>query len=149
MNFNDFNYSIITPNEDYKEIVIEKSGIKNQFTFKQIDDHRAYLAKANLEMAAQKQLDEAKMKNIEENHSYVKDLDDQKLLAITMYAQAKAQVKKLDEKMAEVSKALSDYDLEKSHIIEKLNITMPVKIEELQPEANIIKELQPNDEKKD
>jgi hypothetical protein len=144
----DFQYRILKDEEDYKKIVIEKSGIKGEFTIEKIEAHEDYLNKAKTEVDAKIKLEEAKVSNVEEHHAFVKDLTDEQIFTVALYGRAKAELKMAKEKELEIATALLDYAVEKSYIIETLGL-LP-KIEELQPTGEpIIAEVQPNAENKE
>ena len=46
----DFTYKLQTKHDDYKESIIEKSGIKSQFTLLEIEAHEAKMKKVLAEL---------------------------------------------------------------------------------------------------
>lgn len=112
-----YHYKILKPNEVYKEATIEKSGITATFTIADIERHEEYLNKCKKELEGQITLESAKMANIEENHPFVKDMSDQDLATAGLYFSSKSLKRQSEEKLAEISTAITEYAAEKEEIM--------------------------------
>lgn len=89
---------------------IERSNVVTSFTVKLVEDHKKQLEKAKKEIDAQKGVAKATCENIERNHEWVKDLDDEKLHHASMYYQNVDIIKQADEKLPEIEDQLAQYN---------------------------------------
>ncbi len=87
---------------EIKDRVIEKRGHVVTFTMSQVEENMRQLQKTVKELEAKRELENAKMINIEGFHPFVKDLSDQDLHTVSMYQQSKTFVKMCDEKLKEI-----------------------------------------------
>jgi hypothetical protein len=116
----EFSYKIIEPNDDPKQAKIEKSGITAVFTLAQVEEHEATLTTRRKEMAAELEVEQAKMTNVENFHPEVKDMSGVLLTAATLYKESKTVVEKTTAKIAEYDAALKEYADEKAQIMTAL-----------------------------
>jgi hypothetical protein len=115
-----FSYRLSQPNEDYKEAVIEKSGITVKFTLLEVEQHEATLAKLAKETEAQIELEKAKMANIEHFHPEVLQMSGELLTAAALYKESKTYVEKAEPKLTEIHQAMQEYAAEKDTIMKTL-----------------------------
>ncbi len=97
-------YKISEENEDPKQSVIEKAGVLVHFTLADVERDRAINAKSRKEVAAKRDFEFAVTQNIEQHHPEILELDDETLLRVWMYQEAKGKIKVCDEKLAEFDK---------------------------------------------
>jgi hypothetical protein len=74
------------------ERIIQMHGTVIEFTLQGIADTQNERSKKVKELEAKKELEEKKIKNIEEHHAFVKDFTDEDLHAMWMYYECKALV---------------------------------------------------------
>ncbi len=117
MDFTGITYKKIE--QDGKE-VIEKIGHKIHFTVEEIEKHQEFLAKKLESAIAQRDLEDAKMKNIEDNHEYVKELDALKLHTIHMYREAQIHRDEQKTLIRNIENAQKDYEDELKEIAKQI-----------------------------
>lgn len=115
-------YKIKKKSEVFDEIVVEKSNITIDFTLGSIKQEQILLQKYIKEFEANKKIQDGIIKNIEDNHKFVKKLDDFKLSTISMYAKAKDESKQYEGKIKEFSKQLKESEKELANIKKTLDI---------------------------
>lgn len=104
-------FSIVEENkEDHTLTVIKRSNVETTFTVKLVEDHRKQLDKAKREIEAQRGVANATCENIERNHEWIKELDDERLHHASMYYQNKDIVRQADEKLPEINDQIAQYD---------------------------------------
>lgn len=119
---NKYTYKLKEPHEDPKQATIEKGNITATFTLTQMEADQAFLEKKLKEFYAQKELEEAKIQNIEDHHEFVKDLTEQQCFTVHMYQEAKAIAHVLDKKIPEFEEALAESRAEQKLIVDKLDL---------------------------
>lgn len=118
----DFQYRLAIKHDNYKESVIEKTGIKGRFTLLEVEMHQAKLQRVLKEIEGQIELSGAQVKNIEENHSFVKRLTDEELHHAALYFEIFSTLKDSKEKLKQVKAALQEYDDETGMILDALGL---------------------------
>lgn len=118
----DFTYLVLTPNEDYKLSVIEKSGIKGHFTLLDVETHEAKLNKMRSELKGQIILSKAQADNIERNHEFVLKLTEQDLFTAALYNETTSTLQDCAKKLDMVEAGLKEYEDEKNLILEALGL---------------------------
>jgi hypothetical protein len=113
----DIKYSVVEKAADPLDSVIEKTGATVKFTMRQLDQADAQMQRTLKEITSQRDLEKAKMTNIENNHPEVLKMTDEQLFTAAMYQEAKRMVGMLDPKIVEFQKAL-DTDLAEKAVIE-------------------------------
>lgn len=98
-------YKLVENKENPEDQMIEKSGFTHEFTVSGVQTSYAQIEKAKRELAAQKELEEAKMTNISEHHPKVLELSEEERNAVYLYHQAFVTAKACDMKMEEVKSA--------------------------------------------
>lgn len=101
---------------DIKDRVIEKRGHVVTFTMNEIEANTQLLLKNRKEIQAKKDFEDAKMKNIEAFHAWVKRISDERLFTAWMYQEAKGIVKLCNDKLAEIDKQIADDEVEVAEI---------------------------------
>jgi len=91
---------------DVNDRVIEKRGHVITFTLNQVLENTRALEKTLKEIDAKKELESAKMTNIEGFHPFVKEMSDQDLLTASMYQESKTLVKMCEQKTKEIKEQM-------------------------------------------
>lgn len=119
-----YTYKILKEDaDDFKNSEILKKGIQATFTIRELERIEKEVRKQLKEAEAQYNLEAAKMDNIERNHPYVKDFDDEKLFTIHMYVEAKKNFVKYKEYADKVVRDLAVYEAEQRDMYEQLGKT--------------------------
>jgi energy-coupling factor transporter ATP-binding protein EcfA2 len=115
-------YKIVEVNsEDEKLSKIEKTYTHNvQFTLQQIEDHVAALEKADKELLAKIEIENAKKKNVEEHHVFVTEMPKEQLATCKIYFDALASIEMHQTKRNEVVELLNQYSAEKVEILKQI-----------------------------
>ena len=109
INPNDF--VIAEENKDnFKEAVIERQNVSNQFTIAAVEDHKRDLEKMERELEAQISLCEATVENIYRNHEWLKDIDEEKLHHAWMLKQNIDVIENSKPKLEQVDEQIALYD---------------------------------------
>lgn len=117
----DVKYTIQTPNaEKPEESVIAKIGGVVNFTMGDIKRDIERLNKIKKELTAQKELDGAKMKNIEQFHPFVLKMSPLDLSTASLYVNSRGRVGLCDQKLAQIEDQLAAYAEELPVIEEQL-----------------------------
>ena len=96
-------------NQDEKEIKIQKTGHKIEFTVREVEEHVRKLDKFLNEIGAQKAFEEAKMTNIEAHNEFIKDLSEEQQHAVKLYYSSLEIYKQCSEKLAELEDQRKEY----------------------------------------
>lgn len=129
-------YAIMEAADTVKDSKIEKLGVVVTFTMREVEAHEAMLRKLQKELQAKLDFEQAKMFNVERNHSFVKDMSPQDLFTAHMYQDARANSTAARDKLTEVEKQLSDYENEKIEIVKQIpelaNVESPMQRKDLE-----------------
>lgn len=104
------------------ESIIKKSGITIEFSYRQFNAEQTQLKKDKKELASNIQICEAIIANVEENHPYVKELDESKLNAISLYWANLKRKKELEPALKETVEAIEANEKEMAQIREMFEI---------------------------
>lgn len=116
-----YNYELADKEKEIgRDSVIEKRGHVIKFTLAELAQNHIALEKLDKELTAQAELERAKMKNIEEHHSFVLDLSDEELFTAHMYANAKALLTQCVDKKKEIADQLESDRKEIADIKEQI-----------------------------
>lgn len=113
-----------TKHEVDGKVTIEKTGHSHSFSMDEVKDHMAKLDKMEKELLAQKELEEAKMTNVETNHEIVKTLTDEQFAACGIYARAKEIHTACVQKLEQVEECRKEYAEELKAIEEQTGVTL-------------------------
>jgi hypothetical protein len=113
-------YKIIEPNEDLKFATIQKGNITVDFRIHDMEEEQKLLEKYIKTAAAEIQMEEARMENIEHFHPFVLDFDDEQRSTIYLYQESKVKADKLKLKLEEFETQLKESVEEQAVIEEKL-----------------------------
>lgn len=89
-----------------KDRVIEKRGHVVEFTLNEVEANTRILEKTKKELTAKRDLDAAKMENIESFHPFVKEMSEQDLHTAWMYFESKGIVKVCEKKIKEIQEQM-------------------------------------------
>lgn len=116
-------YEIIESNDDPMLTKFIKKGVEVEFTMQEMDNYTNTALGMLDRFRGQLNLEDAKMKNVEEHHedavSLVRDLDPVKQNAIRLWLNAKAVVDEFAPKRDELEKAFADHKAEEEEIIKQ------------------------------
>ena len=94
------------------ERIIEKTGHTITFTMQEVELNTANLLKAKKEIEAKKELEKAKMENIQSFHPFILDMSEQDLLTCWLYKESKGIVDMCIKKLEQIDKQMEDDRLE-------------------------------------
>jgi len=101
-------YKLLKSEGDVIDYVIEKSGLKSEFTIRDINSNLARMEKITKELTAQLELEKAKMENIEHFHPFLKDLSAEDLHTAWLYQEAKEYADQIPPKLKEIEEAVAN-----------------------------------------
>lgn len=105
-------YKMKKNNKVAKDVVLEVSGITHLVSLREIETDVKYLEKARKEIDGMLGVEKAKMKNIENNHPWVKKLSEIELLTAFLYYESMAVDKEAIPKLKEINRQLKVYKKE-------------------------------------
>lgn len=109
-------YKLIKNGEKPEEIEIEKSGSVHSFTLATVREQLAQIEKQTKELVAQKELEDAKMVNYKSFHPIIETLSEEQINAVGLYYEAFKISKYCANKIANMKKAVEDFEIEKVEI---------------------------------
>lgn len=92
--------------------IIEKTGHTITFTMQEVELNTASLLKVKKEIEAKKELEKAKMENIQSFHPFIFDMNEQDLLTCWLYKESKGIVDMCIKKLEQIDKQMEDDRLE-------------------------------------
>ena len=95
--------------EDFKKSTILRKNVETEFTLELIEEHQNDLLKMEKELESQASMCGATLENIERNHEWIKDLDDEKRHHVWMYQENESVKKNADAKLEQVKDQLKQY----------------------------------------
>lgn len=105
-------FNLIEKNEeDFKQSVIERVNVTTEFTPALVEEHQADLKKIERELTSQLGVSNATIENIERNHEFVKELDDEQRHHVWMLYENMQVVKNAEAKLEQVKEQLEQYDV--------------------------------------
>ena len=113
------NYKIIEDKDNANESVIEKDGLTAKFTLFEMETQKKRVEKKLEELKAQKEIEEASAKNVENNHPEVIDVSEEELKKahnIVLHARYKEEARVAQEEIEKIEKAFEDYAKELAEI---------------------------------
>lgn len=118
----EFDYTIATPAEsgDYRDAVIEKEGLKVQFTVADVEADRTMIAKQMKENKGQLVLEAAKIENITTNHPFVLDLTEEQLFTCALLQECMKRKEQAEKNIKILQDQDEDYAKEVAAIMSKL-----------------------------
>lgn len=122
---NKFTYTIVEESENPGDNVIEKSGMSVKFTLNDIERNLNELTKKLKELKAKLEYEEARAKNVEENHPFVLELGDEKGQIVHLYQEARAYVRQIPQFLKEIEENIADLQAERAHIQEVCGVAIP------------------------
>lgn len=138
-------YEILEENPDNTlESKLVKRGVDVEFTMQQMDDHTTQALSTLDQWRGQLNLEDAKMKNVEEHHpdaiTLVKDLDPVKQNAIHIWLKAKEIIDMVAPRRDELEQRLEEHKAELEEIKKQTgwvaNVTEDVKKEDTKEQAD-------------
>jgi HD superfamily phosphohydrolase len=117
-------YKVLQPNDDYRKALIQKEELSTaEFTLEQSENVQNKYSTEKREMQGQLTIEEAKWKNIEEHHPFVKEMSEQDQYTVWMYYQARMECAKLNDGIEKRTAALDEFQKEKELMMEVLGFT--------------------------
>lgn len=128
-------YKIVEKKEDPKESVIEKTGHVIKFSIYEVEAVSAANEKELRAVKGKREVEAAKMSNIEHFHPFVLDLTPEQLMTVYMYQEAKVFVEVCDKKIAEFEKTAEELAVEMADMYTKLpELKVESKVQDLTSE---------------
>lgn len=118
-------YTIHKEDKDPKASVIRKSNVDVDFTVHELEANEREYKKMVKSLTAQKELADAKMKNIEDHHPFVMDLTEEQAFTVHMYQEARAMSRVCGNKIPEYEAELAYIADEKKEIESQIGIAIP------------------------
>lgn len=128
-----YQYRLIKPHEDYKEAVIEKAGIKSEFTIAEVEAMQDHNKKALAETEGNLELRRAEIVNIDHFHPMIKDMTGEQLAAAWIYKEALDFIRKAEPAIETIKAAIAENDALIDQVISDLGLVVavdPIKSEE-------------------
>lgn len=112
-------YQVSEPNSDYKKAIIKKTAVGTvEFSIEQIEKGQDEFSKRKRELQAELELEQAKLKNVEENHPWVLEMEEDKLFVAFFYMDIKNTMKAKQTSIDSLIDKLDRAQKEKEAIIE-------------------------------
>jgi hypothetical protein len=123
----EFDYTVIKPPEsgDYKDALIEKTGLRIHFTINDIDSDRALIAKQIKENKGQLVLEAAKIENITSFHPFVLDLTEEQLHTCALLYGCMERKTKAENNLVLLQKQDESYEIQRAAIMTKFGFVDP------------------------
>lgn len=106
--------------EDPMDSTIEKTGHVVEFSMTAVNANKKTVEKTIKELQGQKDLEDAKMKNIEEHHEFVQNMTEFELATASMYYDARVMSKACAEKLVELIEQTKKDDAEVAEILKQI-----------------------------
>lgn len=108
----DYSWVVKTPADNFQEAVIEKTGLKVDFTMAQVYAEKADYEKRLKENKGQLVLESAKVENISRNHPFLLELTEQQLFTTALFNECKTAQERATKNIAILQEAIADYEAE-------------------------------------
>jgi uncharacterized membrane protein YcgQ (UPF0703/DUF1980 family) len=95
--------------KDFKQSVIKRSNLTNEFTLRDIETHLSQIEKMERELKAQVKLTTAVIDNIKKNHGFISKMSDEQLHTAAYLYENKTVLNEADKKLKEVSRTKKNY----------------------------------------
>lgn len=95
--------------ERMEDSIVKRENISAEFTVGDIIDHKKELEKMQAELSGQATVCRATIDNIERNHEFVKELDDEQRHHVWMVYENQDVLKKSEQKLEQVEEQLKQY----------------------------------------
>lgn len=114
-------YQLLEPNDDYRKAIIEKEEWgKVRFSIEDVEKYQNKYSEMKRTLAAQAEIEKAKMDNVISNHPFVKDMSEEDRFTVWFYMDAKKKFDDNEKQIDELLAALKEYADEKEVIMEQL-----------------------------
>lgn len=123
----EYKYEIKEDKEDKGEAVIKKSKITVEFTLNQLKEEKKRIEKVLEETKAQYEVDSAARTNIETNHPYVLEVDDEEVKkshAITLHREYDRKCLASQLKINQIEKIFKEHDGELADIEKQTGLVL-------------------------
>jgi hypothetical protein len=118
-------YKIIESKEDYKDTVIEKSGVTVEITLGNMEAQYNKVLKLKEEVEAQILVDKAQVTNCETNYPGIENAteeEEKRAIALTLRKGNLTEIETYEKKLAEINEAIKDYEAEIAEIKKQTGI---------------------------
>ena len=108
-------YKIIEAKDNYKDTIIEKSGVKVNITLADMESQYTKVLKLKEEIEAQILVDKAQVTNCETNYPEIIDAteeDEKRVIALTLRKGNLTEIERYEKKLQEINEAIADYEAE-------------------------------------
>jgi uncharacterized protein (DUF302 family) len=104
------------------EAKIEKSEFTTEFSLNDVKVSYEKIQQMIKEQKAKKGVEDATMKNIESNHDIINNLNEQEIVAVYLWQEARNRSITCQEEIDKLQEYLNTYDKELAEVKEQLNI---------------------------
>ncbi len=111
---------------DKLDYVIKKTGFAVDFTLRDMQRDMDYNQRMKRELEGKLQIEKATMTNIERNHPFVLEFDDDKMAAIYLYFKSKCEVMAIESKLLDFEMAIKDGNREFGEIAKQTGLNLIV-----------------------
>jgi hypothetical protein len=116
-----FQYKVSKPADDYRDAVIEKSGMSSvEFTIAELADKQNKWSQEKRQLEGQITIEQAKVDNILHHHPWLKKMPEKKQFTVWMFYEAMKGLTELQKQRDMRVSALGEYQAEKEHVMEVL-----------------------------
>lgn len=125
---------------DKLDYVIKKTGFAVDFTLRDMQRDMDYNKRMMAELQGKLQIESATKNNIERNHPFVLEMDDEKMATIYLYFKSKCEVSAIESKLLDFEMAIKDGNREIGEIAKQTGLSLividkkPVKAPEVKNE---------------
>jgi hypothetical protein len=112
--------------EDKLDYVIKKTGFAVDFTLREMHTDMEYNKRMVRELEGKMQIEKATMENVQRNHPFVLEFDDEKLAAFYIYFKSKCEVHAIENKLLDFEIAIKDGNREIGEIAKQTGLNMIV-----------------------
>lgn len=120
-------FELIEENEDPSKAVIRRKNIVSEFTLSDVDANIKNFEKLKKEAESQIKLSIGFTSNIERNHPWVLDMDEEKRHHVAMFHEHDTTAKETAKKLEEIEEALAEYVKFKKTIAEATGLPVDKK----------------------
>jgi hypothetical protein len=125
---------------DKLDYVIKKTGFAVDFTLRDMQRDMDYNKRMKAELEGKLQVEKATMTNIERNHPFVLEFEDEKMAAIYLYFKAKCEVSAVESKLLDFEMAIKDGNREIGEIAKQTGLNLVVVEKKPAPKTESVKE---------
>lgn len=119
-------YTVKKTEVEGEEDMVVKVGQTHEFKMSSVQAHMTKLEKGVTQNKAQIALEAAKMGNVSSFHPIVSTLTMEQMVAVSVYAQAKATKEQCEKQLAEIETLQAEYKAEIEEIKKQTGLELPI-----------------------